>query len=563
MVAFFAYFTLIGNHNMQASLLKLILAATFLLSSTGNAFGYDGACPALAAPTGPIVTVDSETGIWNAVNNAASGTTILIADGTYNLGQKGYYLWFDTPNVTLRSATGNREGVVLDDNYSGSEIITVAASHVTIADVTLMRAGTHPIHVISNDTGDTLNTLIYNVHIIDPGQQAIKINPHAAKVHFTDDGVIACSTIELTDSGRAKVWEINGSCYTGGVDGHQSRGWVIRDNTVKGFWCQQGLAEHGVHFWTGSRDTVVERNKFIDNARGVGFGLIENGTGRIYADNPCPGASGYVDHFGGIIRNNFISADRTELFNSEYGADGGIALTQACGAQAVHNTVAFAAEPFAAIEWRFANTDVNLLNNLATHNLMDRGGSASLSGNLSNQPLSLFVDSAHGDLHLKSTAGTAIDQGTPVPSGICNDDFDGQSRPVASARDVGADEYSSGPGNTPPIADDLSITVDRDSTGNVIFLGSYDDDGDTLSFSITTGPANGSLSGTAPNLYYTPSAGYTGHDGFTFRVDDQKGGSDTASVTITILNTSAGANTADGGNKSGAGGGCFIVAMSQ
>jgi hypothetical protein len=548
---------------MRTAILKSVLAATLVLLSVSGVYGYDGVCPALPAPTGPIVTVDSETGLWNAVNNASPGTTILIADGTYHLGQKGYYLWVDTPNVTLRSAGGNRESVVLDDNYAGSEIITIAASNVTIADLTLMRAGSHPIHVVSTDTGDTLNTLIYNVHIIDPGQQAIKINPHAAKVHFTDNGVVACSTIELTDTGRAKVWDINASCYTGGVDGHQSRGWVIRDNTITGFWCTQGLAEHGVHFWTGSRDTVVERNRFIDNARGVGFGLLENGTGRTYADNPCPGASGYVGHYGGIIRNNFIFASRTELFASQYGADGGIALAQACGAQTVHNTVAFTSTPFAAIEWRFDNTDVSLLNNLATHNLMDRGGSASQAGNLGNQPLSLFVDGAHGDLHLDSTAVVAIDQGEPVASGICIDDFDGQTRPAGSARDIGADEYGSTPGNTPPLADNLSMAVTRDSTDNAIVLTGYDGDGDTLVFSVIAGPSNGSLSGTTPNFFYTPDTGFTGNDSFTFRVDDQKGGSDTAAVTITVQDSNGGANDDGNGNKAGGGGGsgCFIAVI--
>ena len=217
-----------------------------------------GSCPPLSAASGATVTVDSEDDLYTAVNTATAGTTILIADGTYHLGQNGYYLWIDTPNVTVRSASGNREAVILDDNYSGAEIITIAASNVTVADMTIMRAHTHPIHVVSTTDGHTLNTLIYNVHIIDPGQQAIKINPHENKDYFTDDGVVACSAIELTDAGRAKVWELNNSCYTGGVDGHYSRDWVIRDNEISGFWCEQGLSEHGVHFWTGSRGTIVD-----------------------------------------------------------------------------------------------------------------------------------------------------------------------------------------------------------------------------------------------------------------------------------------------------------------
>ena len=87
----------------------------------------DSHCPPLPPPSGTTVTVSSEGELWNAVNNASPGTTVLIANGTYNLASNGYYLWIDTPGLTLRSASGDREAVVLDDNYQGSETITVAA----------------------------------------------------------------------------------------------------------------------------------------------------------------------------------------------------------------------------------------------------------------------------------------------------------------------------------------------------------------------------------------------------------------------------------------------------
>lgn len=521
-----------GNKAVSLTFLILFMLIFILLPATG-VLAYDGACPPLAAPTGTTVTVSTEQEIYNEVNSATQGTTILIADGTYNLGQSGYYLWIDTPGITLRSESGNREAVILDDNYNGSEIITVAASNVTIAELTIMRAGTHPIHVVSTSNGDTLNTLIYNVHIIDPGQQAVKINPGTAG-YFTDNGVVACSTIELTDAGRAKVLDINGSCYTGGVDAHQSQGWVVRDNIIKDFWCPNGLSEHGVHFWTGSRDTLVERNSFIDNARGIGFGLGESGSERVYSDDPCSGAIGHVGHFDGIIRNNFIFTGRAELYASEYGADSGISLNQACGARVLHNSVAFTSSPFSAIEWRFTNTDVDLINNLVTHNLMDRGGSADQSGNLSQQPLSLFVDGPNGDLHLDQSASVAIDQGIPVASGDCNDDYDGETRPIGSARDIGADEYNDGSGNTGPIANAQLLTVDEDSTANSFVLTGSDIDGNSLTFTLTGNPANGTLTGTAPNLLYTPDENYNGNDTFTFNVNDGFVNSPDAKVTITV-----------------------------
>ena len=288
----------------------------------GAQWAAAGQCPSLPPPTGTIVDVASVIELQNAVNTATPNTTIRIADGIYDLD--GVYLRVDVPNVTLRSASGNRQGVVLDGNYVTTEIVQVVASNITIADLTLREALNHPIHVMSTSGEDTLNTLIYNVRIIDPGQQAIKINPVEGG-HYTDGGEIACSRIELTDAGRDRVWDINGSCYTGGVDAHQSRDWVVRENWIEGFWCPQDLAEHAIHFWRACRDAVVERNLLVDNARGVGFGLATSGDVRSYADNPCPTAEGeYVDHYGGIVRNNMIFASRSALFASQYGFDCGI-----------------------------------------------------------------------------------------------------------------------------------------------------------------------------------------------------------------------------------------------
>lgn len=399
-----------------------------------------GQCAPLPAPTGNIITVDpaQAANLDDIVNSAVSGDTILLADGTYEL--HGDYLWFDTPGVTLRSASGNREAVILDGNYETTEIVFVIASAITIADVTIQRALYHPIHVTASDSADTENTLIYNVHVIDPGQQAIKINQNGALTRFTDNGVVACSHIELTDAGRPKVLEVNGSCYTGGIDGHRAWGWHIRDNLIEGFWCEQGLSEHAIHFWTGSRDTLVERNELRDNARGIGFGLGQSSSNwRTYEAGLCGGATD-VGHYDGIIRNNFIYQGRAELQASQAGFECGVCLEQACGVKVFHNSVVSTAPPFSSIEWRFANTSAEITNNLASHTLRERdGATASLTGNLSSTPLSLFVNGAGGDLHLASAASPAIDQGGTISSGMSTDDFDGIPRDAAP--DLGADEY--------------------------------------------------------------------------------------------------------------------------
>jgi hypothetical protein len=398
----------------------------------------DELCLPLPPPSGPIIHVSSVSELWDAVSGAPSGTTILVADGSYHLD--GAYLRFATPGVTLRSASGDREAVVLDGDYVTTEIVQIVASDVTIADLTLREAYHHPIHVMSSEGGDTTGTLIYNVHIVDPGEQAIKINP-AATGAYPDGGVVACSHIELTEGGRP---HIRNNCYTGGIDAHQARGWRIHDNLIAGFWCPNGLSEHGIHLWRGCRDTIVERNILRNNARGIGFGLATGGDGRSYPDDPCPDASGYVDHYGGVIRNNVVFAGDGDLFGSQHGFDCGICLWNACGALVAHNTVASTLAPFSSIEWRYPNTDPDLINNLVTHNLIARdGAAASTSGNLPGAPLSLFVDGAGGDLHLVPTAAEAIDQ-VAAPAGVV-DDVDGDPRPIGAASDIGADEYGAPP----------------------------------------------------------------------------------------------------------------------
>src|SRR5262249_22160456 len=67
--------------------------------------------------------------------------------------------------------------------------------------------------------------------------------------------------------------------------------------------------------------------------------------------------------------------------------------------------------------------------------------------------------------------------------------------------------------NEPPIAFDESV-VTSFNTPTAVLLTGVDPEGDSLSFTVTSNPAHGGLSGTPPNLTYTPNSGYTGSDAF-------------------------------------------------
>ena len=90
------------------------------------------------------------------------------------------------------------------------------------------------------------------------------------------------------------------------------------------------------------------------------------------------------------------------------------------------------------------------------------------------------------------------------------------------------------PANTAPVANPQNLTILR-GTPSTIMLVATDADNNPLSYTVVNNPTHGTLSGTAPNLTYTPAAGYTGPDNFTFKANDGLADSNSAAINITIL----------------------------
>jgi hypothetical protein len=90
--------------------------------------------------------------------------------------------------------------------------------------------------------------------------------------------------------------------------------------------------------------------------------------------------------------------------------------------------------------------------------------------------------------------------------------------------------------NTAPTATDQSVPVAHD-TAKAITLTGTDPQSDPLTFATTSTPAHGVLSGTAPDLTYTPVSGYSGPDSFTFTASDGSL-SDTGTISLTVAEAS-------------------------
>lgn len=82
-----------------------------------------------------------------------------------------------------------------------------------------------------------------------------------------------------------------------------------------------------------------------------------------------------------------------------------------------------------------------------------------------------------------------------------------------------------------PTADNKSVTMNEDGAAPVTLSGSSGNGG-AVGYSVLSQPAHGALSGTAPNLVYTPAADYNGPDSFTYAA--LSGGLQSAPATVSI-----------------------------
>jgi len=99
----------------------------------------------------------------------------------------------------------------------------------------------------------------------------------------------------------------------------------------------------------------------------------------------------------------------------------------------------------------------------------------------------------------------------------------------------------------PVITAPLSVTVAEDAAPQAVTLAVTDPEGGPFTY-VITGPSNGVLGGTAPNLTYQPNANYFGTDSITVRATDTDGFASapfTIPITISPVNDGAPVANAD------------------
>src|SRR5262249_47197140 len=85
-----------------------------------------------------------------------------------------------------------------------------------------------------------------------------------------------------------------------------------------------------------------------------------------------------------------------------------------------------------------------------------------------------------------------------------------------------------------PVADSQSLT-NNENTPLAITLSGSDVEGSPLTYRVVNSPTHGALSGTAPNLVYTPATNFFGADAFTYVANDGTNDAAPATVSLTIF----------------------------
>jgi hypothetical protein len=95
-------------------------------------------------------------------------------------------------------------------------------------------------------------------------------------------------------------------------------------------------------------------------------------------------------------------------------------------------------------------------------------------------------------------------------------------------------DVTPGAATNTPTANPQSVTTPENSAEPITLTGS-DPNSLPLTYTVTTNPAHGLLSGAAPNLTYTPNAGYFGPDSFRFNINNGTVVSNDAFVSISVV----------------------------
>lgn len=408
---------------------RVILHSAFILVVSSVALSAHGAdmpeetwfpkAPSLPRRPGQAVEVSDVHELIDAIRQAQLGQTILVADGHYMMP---HYVQITADGVTLRSASGHRERVIIDGAQSrDGELVGVrACSGVTIADLTIQNIKWNGFKINSETNVQKLT--IYNCIIHNIWQRGVKgvkvpeenrdvIRPKQCRVQYC---LFYNDRPKRLSDDAADIAQGN---YIAGIDVMYAKDWIISDNVFVGIQGRTYEGRGALFIWHDSQDCVIERNIIIDCDVGLQLG------------NPHRPADVQYHCVRFIARNNFITR----------APEAGIVAVYTRDCKVLNNTIHDPDSRMGRlIRTVFTNDGLMVANNLFSGPRIRNESESEIAfrNNLIADFTHAFADPERGDLHLKGAAVEAIDRGIVLAE--VSEDVDGQPR--GTKPDVGADE---------------------------------------------------------------------------------------------------------------------------
>jgi hypothetical protein len=282
------------------------------------------------------VRVTSEPELRSAVASLRSGDVVEIVAGTYTLTQVTTF--YSVDHVTFRGVNADGSAAVSDAVIIQSTGLNgllfgfwmQSVQDIHFENLWVRNFRTHGFIV----NGDGTERIFWrNVHLSDIGEHFIKVNP-GFDGNGVDDGIIEDSLFEFTTHAFHN--------FTGAIDIHRGKNWIIRKNTFRNFWHPDTSVGPVLQFKNFTQDIVVEQNFFLNNFMDIAMGFNE-------------------PNIRGVVRNNMIARTAT-MPNGMPGGDVAIAVWdsrpdgQSVGTEILNNTIWLVGSYPFAIDYRFEST---------------------------------------------------------------------------------------------------------------------------------------------------------------------------------------------------------------
>lgn len=228
--------------------------------------------PPLPPPEGQVIEVETVEEFFEAVEDVEPGGTILLADGHYAMPR---YIEIRTDDVTLRSASGDRDAVVLDgaESRHGELLGVTDCSGVTVAEITLRNVTYNALKLNTNH--DVQDVTVHNCVFHNVWQRGVK-SVRAPETPSHNGEIRYC----LFYNDRSKEFgddptdteDTFGGNYVGAIDLMDAVGWRIHHNAFVGIEGRTGEGRGAIFIWQDSRDCVIEHNVIVDCDGGISLG---------------------------------------------------------------------------------------------------------------------------------------------------------------------------------------------------------------------------------------------------------------------------------------------------